>query len=407
VSAGGIIKSVLLLLVSLISKRSVFSRGVNRLGRWLVENLRFAPKTLGYRWFRTESLCTYATRQGDEYRIAIPEVVSDYPLPVNIQQRSELSSERGNWGISFYEVPHRTSKAAEFAILSKARIIGASDTFGNEFYSILGAGDVLVDVRGTTLCDGQRRALRVGPPSTHLPSAAWFLEVWYGNYFHWMTFHLPKLLLLDELGWNGPIIGPSTSVSAQRGFIGQTLHQLRTPRLTCIPAGSELFEVEKLAVVNLDQFPDRLLNQLRSRLARPAKGPRLRRFYISRKSSAWRCLVNEAEILPLLLDHGFEVLEPERLSFTAQAEAMAQARVVLGLHGAGLTNMVLCEPGTTIAEISDPVQFPNPFYYALASVLGHRYWLIRGESIDDGRASYLRDFRLDPQMLEELLAACA
>src|SRR5262249_43966043 len=105
--------------VSLISNKSLPSRGANRMGRLLVEDLKFAPKILGYRWFRTESLRTYAAKQGDEYCIAIPEVANEYPLPVNIQQRSELSSERGNWGISFYEIPRRTSKAAEFAILSE------------------------------------------------------------------------------------------------------------------------------------------------------------------------------------------------------------------------------------------------------------------------------------------------
>jgi capsular polysaccharide biosynthesis protein len=219
-----------------------------------------------------------------------------------------------------------------------------------------------------------------------------------------MTFHLPKLLLLEELGWNSPIIGPSAAKLTENTFLGQTLHELGVPSGTLIPVDSGLFEVEKLAVVNLDSFPDRLLNQLRSRLARPVMGSRLRRFYISRKSTTWRRLVNEAEILPLLLRYGFEILEPELLSFTAQAEAMAQATVVIGLHGAGLANMILCQPGTTIVEIINPTR-PNPHFYALASALGHRYWLIRGEAIDEGQKAY-SDIRVDPKELEEVLAAC-
>ena len=299
--------------------KSLLPRTANRIGRFLVEDLRLAPRMLGYRYFKTESLRIYAAGHGDEYCIATPEVASDYPLPANVRQPSELSSERGAWGVSFYEVPRRTSKAAEFAILTKARIVGASDAFGNEFYSILGAGDVRVGVKGTALSHGQRQALRVDRPGTHLPCAAWFLETWYGNYFHWMTFHLPKLLLLEELGWNSPIIGPSAAKLTENAFLGQTLHELGVPSGTLIPVDSGLFEVEKLAVVNLDSFPDRLLNQLRSRLARPVMGSRPRRFYISRKSTTRRRLVNEAEILPLLLRYGFEILEPELLSFTAQS----------------------------------------------------------------------------------------
>jgi hypothetical protein len=381
------------------------ARIVNRAGRFLAEDLRLPPKFLGYRWFRTESLRAYAAAHGDEYRVVIPEITVNYPLPVNIKERKELSSAGGDWGGTLHEVPHRTTKAAEFAVLSNARIIGTRDAFGIEVYSILGAGDVRVGVKGTVPPDGQ--ALRAGRPRIRLPCAAWFLEYWYGNYFHWMTVHLPKLLLLEELGWNGPIIGPSASVSTERTFLGQTLNAVGVPPATCIQADpSKLFEVERLAVVNLDEFPDRLLDQLRSRLARPATGSRFRRFYISRKGSSWRRLVNEAEIVPLLLRRGFEILDPGLLSFTAQAEAMAEAGVVLGLHGAGLTNMILCKPGTTIAEITDPIRFPNPLFYALASALGHRYWLIRGETVDDGQPVLYRDFRLDPKELDELLTAC-
>jgi capsular polysaccharide biosynthesis protein len=383
------------------------ARSANRAGRFLAEDLRLPPKLLGYRWFRTESLRAYAAAHGDEYRIAIPEITVNYPLPVNIKERSQLPESLS--GHSFHETQHRTTKAAEFAVLSNARIIGTHDAFGNEFYSILGASDVRVSVKGTVPSDGQRQAL--SRPSIRLPCAAWFLEVWYGNYFHWMIFHLPKLLLLEELGWNGPIIGPSASKSTECTFLGQTLSAVGVPPATCIQADSKLFEVERLAVVNLDPFPERLLDQLRSRLARPTRGSRLRRFYISRKGSAWsawkRRLVNEAEIVPLLLRRGFEILDPGLLSLTAQAEAMAEAGVVLGLHGAGLTNMILCKPGTTIAEITDPIRFPNPLYYGLASALGHHYWLIRGETIDDGQPVGLRDFRLDPKELDELLTACS
>jgi Glycosyltransferase 61 len=380
--------------------------GANLVARFLVEKLRLPPRLLGYRYFRTETLRTYAAGYGDEYRIAIPEMNVDYELPLNVRKRSELSNASDAWGGSFFEVPHRRTKAAEFAILKNARVVGTRDAFGNEFYSIIGAKDIRVAVNGTGHCDGQRKALRVGATRTRVARAAWLLEVWYGNYFHWMAFHLPKLLLLEEVGWTGPIIGPSTFKSKECRFIGQTLETVGVPLASCIPADFELFEVEQLAVVNLDPYPDRILDKLRNRIARPTKGSRPRRFYISRRDGIWRHLVNEAEIMALLLSRGFEILEPGRLSFAAQAEAMAEADVILGLHGAGLANMILCRPGTLVAEIADAARFPHPAYYALASALGHRYWLIRGEAVDDGRPAYLRDFRLDPKELNEMLSAC-
>src|SRR5690606_1281491 len=64
---------------------------------------------------------------------------------------------------------------------------------------------------------------------------------------------------------------------------------------------------------------------------------------------------------------------------------------------AGLTNMLLCPAGARIVEMAD-LSFPNPNFYAMASALGHRYWIIEAEAVGAGHP-LRRDMRVDPARL--------
>ena len=44
--------------------------------------------------------------------------------------------------------------------------------------------------------------------------------------------------------------------------------------------------------------------------------------------------------------------------------------------------MIFCQPGTQIVELAD-LGFPNPNFYAVASAMGHGYWLVPSEGVGD------------------------
>ncbi len=91
----------------------------------------------------------------------------------------------------------------------------------------------------------------------------------------------------------------------------------------------------------------------------------------------------------------------EELPFDEQVQLMRETAVLAAPHGAGLTNMIFCAPGTQILEIAD-LSFPNPNFYALASALEHPYWLVPAEPIGGGHPLE-RDMRVEPTALEEAL----
>jgi capsular polysaccharide biosynthesis protein len=72
--------------------------------------------------------------------------------------------------------------------------------------------------------------------------------------------------------------------------------------------------------------------------------------------------------------------------------------VVVGVHGAGLTNLVACREGTTVLELL-PGDGPFNHYFLMASVLGLHHGHLIGQRPDPASD----DFRVDPDQLLVLL----
>jgi hypothetical protein len=79
------------------------------------------------------------------------------------------------------------------------------------------------------------------------------------------------------------------------------------------------------------------------------------RIYISRADAKWRKISNEGEVIARLKRAGFIELVASSLSFSEQAELFRHASHVVGVHGAGLSNIVFCPPGTRVLEFFHPL----------------------------------------------------
>lgn len=99
--------------------------------------------------------------------------------------------------------------------------------------------------------------------------------------------------------------------------------------------------------------------------------------YISR-SKAGRTPTNEKEVQETLRSRGFTILELDGMAVTEQIACLAQATVIVGVHGAGLANMVWAYPGSCVIEIRKVSQ-PDCFK-VLAGLSGHSYSSVESAS---------------------------
>jgi hypothetical protein len=398
--------------------------------RWRAERLgaacveRGAPAGwFGYRWVRRETVRDHLARRGaqgvERYETVHPPALASNPLPVNVAVRDELPDTQGWWGFSFRDVPERVSGETFIATVAGARIVCYRDhSMGGDFVpGILSADGTALDVRETRFRAGHGDVLRRSGPPVRLRRATWFIERVYHNYSHWLTAHLPKLILLGERGLlDDVLLPPQRSVA-----VDESLKMLGVDpeRLQAFDEGRPLL-VDELTLVGTDRFRPELLRLVpRAFGVLDAPSP-WRRVYISRGKAGRRRVVNEDALWAVLEGAGFERVHMEDLSFRDQVSLMRETAVLCALHGAGLANILFCPPGTDVIEIADP-GFPNPNFYAMAAALGHRYWLLHASPVAAGSddsaaaaASWLdapesarpgwRDLRVDVPGVEAIAA---
>lgn len=321
------------------------------------------------------------------------------PLPLNIDDRNELPSDRGWWGYSFYNVPERESGPTELVRLPRCTIVPYKDEAGEFWVTVLNEEGQSLLVREMALRKPHHQVLR-GAKQRRIRSGVWITERVYDNYSHWFTAHLPKIVLLQKYGLADEILLPRERPT----FIDDSLRMSGfDPNAFSTFSHDEVLRIDRLTLLNTDRFRPELL-RLASEAITPPKAQKpvaKRRVYISREGATRRRLLNEDDLKPILEHHGFETVRMESLTFKEQVELMQETEVLCALHGAGLTNMMFCQEGTHIVELAD-LSFPNPNFYAVASAMQHRYWMVPTEAFGDMHPLH-KDQRVDPQALTNVL----
>jgi capsular polysaccharide biosynthesis protein len=147
--------------------------------------------------------------------------------------------------------------------------------------------------------------------------------------------------------------------------------------------------------------------QVVTEIATPIPTGPHRKIFVRRKpgSGAGRLLLNEDEIATRLAAKGFHVIDPGSMCLEEQIFTFKGAKYVVGSLGAGMTNIVFCQPGTKVAVLSSGV-FPDTFYWFIAAHRQLDYLDIRGERASfDGPEFWRAGFSIreaDIQFLEAL-----
>ena len=69
------------------------------------------------------------------------------------------------------------------------------------------------------------------------------------------------------------------------------------------------------------------------------------------------------------------------MSVEEQVKFFSSADMVVGAHGAALTNLVFCRPGTRVVELFSP-HYVNPCYRDLCVAAGLRHAAVIGDGMD-------------------------
>jgi capsular polysaccharide biosynthesis protein len=237
----------------------------------------------------------------------------------------------------------------------------------------------------------QRQVRSRGRRSVRL-SGEWasLLSPWSENYFHWIIDCLPRMAVIQALGFGHlPVLvrGPLAP------FHKHCLSSLGVT-FTCIAADEDV-QVDRLVWTSMPapvNFPTPFLVEwLRRTLGAGRDRAGFRHLLVSRTGGGG--LVNETEVLEALSPFGFELVRSENLTHAEQVATFSQAAVIVGAHGAGLTNMVFSRDARVLELFS--AQYVPWHYYTLAQAAGHEYWYAVGRTRVEARRTRHRGFEIN------------
>jgi capsular polysaccharide biosynthesis protein len=209
------------------------------------------------------------------------------------------------------------------------------------------------------------------------------------NYYHWLVLFLPKLHsnILSAVASSGTgITPPILCPPLRQGFHRDSIDVFRVyfnldflilNEDSCVQVGTLFYPIPERGI-GLTPHPlvRDVFHLLKKQLVKKNDtGPR--KLFISRADTSNRKIVNEDDVAKALTSRGFDVMTLSNLSLSEQISLFSNAEVVIGQHGAGLTNIGFCSAGTKVLELHNP-SYQNWCYRRIAALFGLRYGFIFG-----------------------------
>lgn len=205
-----------------------------------------------------------------------------------------------------------------------------------------------------------------------------------GGIFHWLTDALPRFEILrrtlsDEIDCIDRYV-----VNEGSPIIKETLEILGISQKQLILADSKLhIQSQHLVVPSLPSStgnpPAWVITFLReSFLSYKANIDSPKRIYISRSKARSRKVRNEEDVFKCLAEFDFATVWLEDHDLSTQIAILANAEFIIAPHGAGLTNLVWCNPKAKVLEIFSP-NYVNVCFWAIANQVGLDYFYLIGD----------------------------
>ena len=315
-----------------------------------------------------ERLENIVRRYGGERRGKAPVRAVEYSLPAHAT---------GEMRAYFQRTATGAAGESAVSVLPGGRIFGSgivlspdgslvardvSEDFGRSFEThwLLGYGRI----RAPETLDGMTTVVAVNRGS---------------GYSHWLLEELPRMLSADLQGSDRVVanLGQPFAAEAIRrhGFLGTLVAARRTLHVACerliVPglAASAGFPTEESVGVVRDFAGSFATGDADENREVGGFGEKL---YLSRERAHRRRVSNDDALWSALEPLGFRRAFLENLSWPQQMALFRRVRVVVAPHGAGLANLVFCEPGTRVVELFNR-RYVNPCFWRLASIVRADY----------------------------------
>ena len=224
------------------------------------------------------------------------------------------------------------------------------------------------------------------------------------GYFHWVTDTLPKIIYIKTIYKKPYVVLPE---KLKIKFIISSLKKFKIKFFFLSKNNNYTFK--KLTYIG-ELYPSgnprkKIIEKLKNLVK--FKDNKSARIYISRNKSNRRKIINEKSLIKVLKKYNFKTIYSEKLTFQKQISIFSSAKYILGLHGAGLSNILWMNKKTFLLELRPEKDLFLNCYFNLANLLDINYYYLickRNNFFTSSKSSnYKVDIKLFEKKLKEML----
>tara|TARA_B100000886_G_scaffold70307_1_gene44641 strand:- start:28598 stop:29623 length:1026 start_codon:yes stop_codon:yes gene_type:complete len=238
-----------------------------------------------------------------------------------------------------------------------------------------------------------------------IEKAIWAIDSRSNQYFHWLTDAMQRLESSKNFHSSHKII--LTSAFSDYLYVEDSLDILGIEFINL--SNEKNYFVKELVLAErvspAGNFRKEIIKSIASRLKNNSKKNKkdisYEKVWVSRQNAEKRKIINFEQIEPLLKKQNFKILEFENIKFSETIEILKNCKIIGGVHGAGLTNMIFMNEYSKVIELRAHGDNKNNCFFSLASDFDHDYYYFLGKSSSDN--FYNGDLNINPEEFKEFL----
>ena len=208
------------------------------------------------------------------------------------------------------------------------------------------------------------------------------------NYFHFFIDGLPELFLCDDFGIpeDVPLIVPYNFNKFP--YVVDYFNKFPSKRKIIIQERDQYLNVGELYIAK-DIFCSKYISTINNNIRKKGISNQIQNLdspeflFVVRKRNSFRSVSNCDEIEQIAKDNGFAVMEPGDYSWEEQVKLFSKAKKIIGIHGAGMTNIIFCQnEKVRVLEVYPGKDFTPEHYKNICIQLNYDYSFIEGEGLD-------------------------
>jgi capsular polysaccharide biosynthesis protein len=238
---------------------------------------------------------------------------------------------------------------------------------------------------------------KVMGPAAETGEVVWLPKLW-NNYYHFVVELLPVLLALKRNGKPVTVLGCSVSAYPYVQYFVERMQLGPQIRFTPIEKG-KCYKAKSVRLKKMPLFDNeyqQAIQQFIASIGATNNAETFDKVFIYRKGL--RSLENNQAVKDSLAEMGFYCFDPGDHPVGFQLAALGNARVVVGVHGAGLTNILFSSRLRFLLELMPANMKPN-HYREIAVTKGASYTCLQGSILNENL-----QFNIQPLKISEALS---